>query len=419
VTIRVRLTVLYGLLFLAVGAGLLAVNYALLHHNLPAQHTSQVSAQVVILRAQKVLTNPTLTAEDRALLRQVIDANPRDAAQIASKLPTPLAKPLLAELPSDVRAHALSALLRQSFVVLGISVVFAFALGWIVASRILRPLHTITETARQLSASTLHQRIALARPDDELKRLADTFDDMLDRLDVAFSSQERFVADASHELRTPLTIMRTELDVTLRRANPTNEELVRMATVLSDTVDRSDVLVSSLLALATSNHGLETVERVDLTEIVCQVVARRSAQAAQRHVDINTRTDGTTLDGDPGLIDRLVDNLVDNSIRYNVERGWMRVETSAGDDEVQLTVANTMTPIAADELATIFEPFHRLKRHHDTGHGLGLAIVRSIATAHHGQVTAEQVVPGELTITVTLPRRQEALVRPQSATPQT
>jgi signal transduction histidine kinase len=406
-TIRARLTLAYGLLFVAVGAGLLAINYGLLRHNIPARDLNIAAAQVVVLRAQKLQTDPSLTVQDRNLLQQVARTNPPDAARTAARLPARLSKLLLADLPSDVRNRALSALLRQSILALGLGALVAFGLGWLIAGRVLRPLDTITETARQLSASNLDQRIGLTGPDDEIKRLADTFDDMLARLESAFASQRRFVADASHELRTPLTIMRTELDVTLRKGHPTNEQLMAMASVLSNTVDRSDALVSSLLALATSNHGLETIVHADLAVVVRDALGRRAAQAAQRAITIKTELDPAPIDGDGPLLDRLVDNLLDNSIRHNSHHGWIHVCTHNQHETVSITVANaTATTIPPEDAKALFEPFHRAKRAPDGGHGLGLSIVRSITLAHHGQTRVDYTENGQFAITVTLPRRQ-------------
>jgi signal transduction histidine kinase len=405
-TIRLRLTLVYGLLFVAVGSGLLAINYGLLAHNIPARDLNAAAAQVVVLRAQKLSTDPELSAADRQLVEQVIRANPPDAARTAARMPPRLSNLLLQDLPSDVRSRALSTLLRQSFLALGISSVIAFALAWVIAGRVLRPLDRITDTARQLSASNLDQRLALNGPDDEIKRLADTFDDMLERLDSAFASQQRFVADASHELRTPLTIMRTELEVTLRKNHPTTRELLGMASVVTATLDRSDAIVSSLLALATSNHGLETIGHTDLSTIARDAVDLRHEQATQRDLTIETALEPAPLEGDRSLLDRLVDNLIDNSIRHNIRRGYIRVETRVQGGDVSLSITNTTLPLATKDPNELFEPFHRDKREHNNGHGLGLAIVRSIATAHRGQATIEPVTNGQFSITVLLPRDQ-------------
>ncbi len=409
-TIRLRLTLLYGLVFLAAGVALVAANYVLLDHNLP-NNSSSGAGQDVVLRANKLAdprANVPMTGADRAQLRAIASGPPGDAVRSAENLPKDLGAQLLADLPSNVSAQALSSLLRQSGVALAIALVVALGLGWFIAGRTLRPLRAITATAQQLSDKNLHLRIGLVGPDDELTQLAATFDGMLERLDTAFSSQRRFVADASHELRTPLTIMRTELDVTMRHHNPERERLVHTMSVMSEAVDRSERLVASLLALATSDHGVVTVGQVDLGGVVATSVARAHSAAVRRGIEIAIDPQAPCaiyITGDAELLERLIDNLVDNAVRHNVDGGTVRIMLRTVPDHLELIVVNTGAIVSPDDINALFEPFHRATRGagDSRGFGLGLAIVRSVVTAHHGEIYATANPEGGLTIRTTLP----------------
>jgi signal transduction histidine kinase len=408
VTVRLRLTLLYGALFLAAGAGLLAINYALLHHNLPGKSVSQLSSQDVIARAEKLIDNPKLPADQRVTLQQLIDAGPASVPALArnpSSLPGSLGKQLFAELPSTVRSDALHQLLVQSLLALGVMAVVSIALGWFVAGRVLRPLQEITSTAQHLSATDLSARIELQGPNDELKRLADTFDGMLARLDAAFTGQRRFVANASHELRTPLTIMRTELEVVLDRPDATNEQLRAMGEVVRVTVERCDRLVSSLLTLAFAEHGPDTLERTDLGQSVRSALDRRNADLARRELHLSVDLDRAIVEAEPGLLDRAVDNLIDNAIVHNRDGGWIRVATRVDDHHGVLVVENGGDELPADVVPALFEPFRRVNDRTGSarGVGLGLSIVRAVATAHRGTATVEPLDGGGLRVRVAIP----------------
>ena len=275
------------------------------------------------------------------------------------------------------------------------------------AGRVLRPLTRITDTAQRLSASNLDERIDLHGPDDELTRLANTFDAMLDRLAASFEGQRRFVANASHELRTPLTIMAAELDVTLARPDASLADLRRMGATVRSAVDRSDRLVTSLLALARVEQGLEVAEPADLAAIAHEAIDRRAGEIAETGLQVGTVLDVAVVVGDPGLVDRLVDNLLDNAIRYNVADGWVRVTTGTTPDDgtALLDVSSSGTVLAADAVDGLFEPFRRLEActGSQRGVGLGLSIVRAIASAHGGTASAQAIESGGLRVTVRLP----------------
>src|SRR5262249_52778508 len=254
---------------------------------------------------------------------------------------------LLAALPSQVRSDALHQQLVQSSIALGIVAVASVGLGWLVAGRVLRPVTRITDTAQRLAASNLDERIDLHGPDDELTRLANTFDAMLDRLAAAFEGQRRFVANASHELRTPLTIMATELDVTLARPDASVDDLRHMGATVRAAVDRSDRLITSLLALAQVDEGLELTQNTNVADLARDALARHETQLAERGLDVQTQLEPVVVNGDPGLLDRLLDNLLDNAARYNVDNGWVRVTTRPEAGIVELAVASSGRPIAA------------------------------------------------------------------------
>lgn len=350
-TVRLKLTALYGALFLAVGALLLAITYGLF-------------ARQLKLAGPKPPEIPNLPSRPEGI----------DGLQ---------------EALAQQRADALRELLTQSLIALTLVAGIAVALGWVVAGRVLRPLRDITATAQRLSTHNLDQRIAMSGPRDELKELADTFDAMLGRLAAAFEAQRRFVANASHELRTPLTVQRAAVDVALADPEPSVESFTAMAVRVRKATQRHERLIGSLLTLAKSEWGIEHYENVDLSEIV---------RAAVEGVDLKVteRLEASHVHGDPALIERLVTNLVDNACRHNVPDGWIDVEVADG----VLRIANSGPAVA--DAAMLFEPFRRLDRGTD-GHGLGLSIVSAIVSAHDGSLTARARPGGGLEVTVRLP----------------
>ncbi|MEU8341148.1 HAMP domain-containing sensor histidine kinase [Spirillospora sp. NPDC048832] len=276
-------------------------------------------------------------------------------------------------------------------------VVLAFTVSWWLTGRLLRPLHRITGTARRLSLSTLHERIALDGPRDELRRLADTFDAMLERLERAADSQRRFVANVSHELRTPLAVQRTAIEVGL--ADPSPERLAVVRAEMLRNTRRSERLIEGLLVLAQGERGLDRRDPVDLAAVAEQVVADHRASAEHAGVAIGTDTRPVTVAGDEVLLTRMVANLVQNAVRYNHRGGEVRVGLRGGE----LTVANTGPHVPPDEVDGLFEPFRRLageRTGSDGGAGLGLSIVAAIVQAHGGTVAATANPGGGLTVAV-------------------
>ena len=281
----------------------------------------------------------------------------------------------------------------------------ALALGWVVAGRVLRPIQSITAHARHASEATLGERIGLRGPPDELKELADTIDGMLDRLQAAFEAQRHFAAQASHELRTPLAIIRAEADVALAAPDVTERER-RLAESTLMAADRSERLVDGLLALARSESTLRDDARLDLADLVGDVVGEQVRAADAAAVTLDLALASAAVAGDRALLERLVGNLVENAIRYNRPGGWIRVEVDSTDGAATLRVANSGPVVPPDVVATLFAPFQRGPangRNRPTGFGLGLAIVRAVAAVHGGNVTATAQGEGGLAVTVRLP----------------
>jgi signal transduction histidine kinase len=335
-------------------------------------------------------------------------------------------------LAERVREQARAELLHAGALAFGAVVLVGAAAGFVLAGQALQPVSQLTATARRLSTETLDERIALDGPRDELKELADTFDDMLARLDAAFDSQRRFVANASHELRTPLAVIRTEVDVTLGDPTATVADLRTMGEVVREASARADRLVDALLVLARSEAqarvGLELHEPVDLAALAEAAVGRAGGEARLRCLDVTADTAAAPASGDPELLDRLVGNLVENAVRHNVDGGWVTVRTGlgpgagsgsgtaatiagvgagalAGRQAAVLTVANSGPVVAATAVDELFEPFRRggTARTATRGAGLGLSIVRAVAAAHGGEVSAAPRPEGGLDVTVRLP----------------
>jgi signal transduction histidine kinase len=321
--------------------------------------------------------------------------------------------PLKAATVQRAQNDANAYLLHAGFIFFAIILIVATTGGYLLATQALRPIARLTQTARALSTDNLDQRINLAGPDDELRELADTFDEMLGRLDSAFDSQRLFVANASHELRTPLSVIRTELEVTLADPDADPVELRRMGGVVATATERAQRLVASLLTLArlqaVGGGALEVDEPVDLAAIVPGAVSAVQAEAEEKGVRVETELESAVTSGDPRLLERLVGNLVENAIRHNVPDGWLRITTGQSNERVWLHVANGGAVVTGDVNA-LFEPFRRGGRVRTAtrGAGLGLAIVRMIVDAHHGKLQAAAPPFGGLNVRVELPRAQLA-----------
>ena len=283
---------------------------------------------------------------------------------------------------------------------------FAVLLGWFVAGRMLRPLRTITATARRISATNLQERLDLRGADEEFKELGDTLDDLFARLAAAFEAQQHFVANASHELRTPLTAERALLQVALDDPGTTNDAWRSTAKEVLASSDEQERLIEALLTLASSEGGLDHRELVDLPAVCDGVLQRAEGDVQGRDLHVDTVLDPASLDGDPKLVERLVANLVDNAVFHNLTGGYVRVATARIGAGAALSVSNTGPLVPPGDIDRLFLPFQRLgpqRTRYKDGHGLGLSIVRAIASAHGATVTAWPLPGGGLSVLVTFP----------------
>lgn len=301
-------------------------------------------------------------------------------------------------------------LLVNSGTALAVVAVLALLAGWLVAGRMLRPLRTITRTARRISSTSLHERLALAGPQDELKELGDTLDDLFGRLDAAFDAQRHFVANAAHELRTPLTAERALLQVALDDPDTTIAAWRSTAKEVLASSDEQARLIEALLTLASSEGGLDGHEAVDLAATVTTTLLDLQPEINRLGIHIDQATAPAPLEGDPLLVERLVTNLLTNALRHNVVDGRVDVVTGVQEGQAVLSVANTGQQIPPAEVDRLFQPFQRLDRRraqYKEGHGLGLSIVRAIAAAHRARISAHPMPDGGLAVSVVFPQRTD------------
>jgi signal transduction histidine kinase len=393
---RSRLTLLYLSLFTLGGAALVLITYLLVADTLHSTTTINPPQGVQQEIARCVQAAQTGGPAAGAMIKcDALYANGVRAGASAQ------------------RSTTLTHLLTYSLLTLAGVILLAAVAGWIVAGRILAPVHRLTAAARAASEQNLSQRIALQGPRDELRELADTFDTMLERLDRAFTSQRQFIANASHELRTPLTVMRTAMDVVLAKPEPTREELVSMAADVRQAVDHSERLIEVLLVLARNDQAHARTDPLDLAAVAEDALEGRAANG----ITTITTLDEAPVTGDGVLLERLVANLLDNAERYNIAGGTVAISTTAHDTTSVLRVVNTGAVVPAGMVERLFLPFTRLddRTRHD-GFGLGLTLVSSIAAVHGGTVDAIAMPAGGLDITVRLPRRDHAVTPASPAT---
>jgi signal transduction histidine kinase len=382
-TVRSRLTLLYTGLFTLCGAIIVAVSYTL----------------VARLRAQGQENGSPPPAHDLARFAA------RCRSQEVSPHPDPHVLVKCAAYFQQLGAQGqrdftLSHLLRYSLITVVVVIALAAVLGWIFSGRALRPVHQITMAARAASEHNLSTRVAPTGPRDELRELAETFDEMLGRLQAAFEGQQRFIANASHELRTPLAVMGATVDVVLASPDATQADLRAMAADIRAAVDHAEHLIGALLILARNERGLAVHEEIDLATVAEDALDTAAVGGRRVHATLEP----AVISGDPVLAGQLVANLVDNAIRYNVSGGEIWISTGAGAGRSQLTVANTGPVISLTDAARIFQPFQRLHdRTSQDGSGLGLAIVDSIATIHGATIDARPRAGGGLAVAVTFP----------------
>jgi signal transduction histidine kinase len=385
-TARLRLTLLYTGMFLGLGTALIVAIYLL------SSTSEAIDATAVAYpgpNGTTVLEGPAPPGSAQDLGRRVL-------------------KGIVASGVSQQHSADQRRLLGTSWALLVLTAIVSALLGWFASGRVLRPLRQMTDTARTISAGNLSRRLALAGPDDEFKRLGDTLDDLLARLEASFEAQRRFVANASHELRTPLTVERTLLQVALADPNASEASLRATCEEILACGEDHERLLESLLTLASSERGLIHREPLDLSRLAHDVLQTPRPVVQRDGLALSATLEPAPVTGDPALIERLVANLVDNAVRYNQPGGRVEVRTSAVNGHALLAVANTGPVVRQEETARMFEPFQRLgggrAARADGHHGLGLSIVRAIAVAHGAGVAARAQAAGGLEVTVTFVR---------------
>jgi signal transduction histidine kinase len=361
-TIRVRLAVLFVAVFLASGAALLAVTVGVWQ--------GRTGGTTVTPARTGSLRNPAVGVTQHS---------------------------------SDRRE-----LLIASGIALGIMGGLSLALGWLVAGRFLRPLRTITTTAREISATNLHARLNLAGPDDELRELGGTFDELLARLERSFAFERQFVANASHELRTPLAGMRASLDVAMAKPGPVSPHIVTLAGRLRRELDHADRLLESFLTLAQTQHGpVADQSTLSLADLVRVVIERRAGAISAMGLGVEQQEcPDAWVTGSETLLSRMVENVIDNSISHNQPGGWVRVTTAVEGQLARLVVENGGPVLDPDEVNELTGPFRRIgaeRTGSEKGAGLGLAIVSSIADVHGGTLDLEARGEGGLRVAIALP----------------
>ena len=294
------------------------------------------------------------------------------------------------------------------------------AVGWVVAGRMLAPLSTMNEAAKQAASGDLSRRLALAGPRDEIRDLADTYDHMLDSLESSLATYRRFAANASHELRTPLATAQTMIDVALADPGASADQLRSLAERLRETNQANVETVDALLDLAEAQSGDIYREEVDLGEVVATVLAQLAPEAAEREVTLPAAPgDVVVVEGDPVLLRQAVSNLLRNAVRHNVPGGGIDLELARADGRARLRLSNGGPLVPAERLASLREPFVRgagRGRTRGAGHGLGLAIVSAVATAHDGVLELSANPSGGLSAVLDLPVRADS---PERAAPPT
>ena len=382
--VRARLALLYAVLFLLAGSALLALTYALLADRLPkpppATKVITPNAQLLTLCKKGKLGGPQLLRK----CSRVFAAGARVGSQ-------------------RQRDQTLTTLLDVSLIGLGVATLASAALGWVISARVLRPVRSITESARRASELQLGERLALVGPEDELKELADTFDLMLERLDAAFASQKRFVANAAHELRTPLTAMRTAIEVTLTKPSRSPEQLEAMAARVHRSSEKAEAILEALLTLASTEAGPAASELVDLATAAEDALDAASPAITERRLRLETELEPAPTIGDRVLLERMIANLVENAVRHNHPDGWIGIRTGNQAGAATFEIANTGPSVPEELIPTLFEPFARAaQRVTQDGVGLGLSIANAIAVAHGTTITAQSRPDGGLEVAVAI-----------------
>ena len=411
-TVRWRLTLLYGGLFLVCGAVLLTVTYVLVDHApvsrqgpaglfVQGRGVNQVPAGANAIRPKSAplppgtVTKPQLGKGFSALPPRVQQVLRSSEGQVAVRL-----------VGAKQRVADLHQLIVESSIALAIMAIISAALGWVVAGRVLRPLRTMTAAAQQISEANLHERLALEGPRDELRQLADTIDRLLARLESAFDAQRRFVANASHELRTPLTAARALLEMVMSDPHATVDTYKSTCQQVLEESEQQEQLIDSLLALAHGERGIDRRAQLDLSAVTEDALFGYRARCGERGLRLETSLAPAYLAGDRRLVERLVANLLENALRHNVADGCVSVVVRSDHRAAELLVTNTGAMVPAEEIPRLLQPFQRLganRAGHGDGFGLGLSIVAAIAGAHDARLDVQPVPGGGLAVRVCFP----------------
>jgi signal transduction histidine kinase len=383
-TVRTRLTILYAILFVFSGALLLTIS-------------SGVAVGTSTSEARPAAIKPAPTSPlDRANAR--IHQLQAQISQLQSQAAGPSGENKLSHV-----------LLTSSLIALAIMTVISAGLGWLVAGRALRPVRQMTAAAQRISEDSLHERLAVQGPEDELKELGDTIDGLLERLEIAFGAQRRFVANASHELRTPLTTMRASLDVALAKPDPAPPQTVALAGRLRAELDKIDRLLEAFLVLARAQHrALPGRAVIPLDYVVGAALADQAAAISAMNLTVQEADSlgSAWVTGNQALITRMVENVIDNAVCHNTEGGWIRIVSRTAAGRARLIVENGGPLLDQQQVAGLSEPFRRIgadRTGSDKGSGLGLSIVAAIAEAHGGTVDLQARSSGGLRVMISLP----------------
>ncbi len=382
-SVRLRLTALYGGLFVLCGAGLLVITYLLVSHSTRHRPPGGVFSG-------RPFAGELGRAERTVELGRIVAA---------------------LGYQNRVDLHQL---LIESTIALAAMAALSVALGWVVAGRVLAPLRTITARARRISEQSLHERLAFLGPRDELRQLADTIDELLARLEAAFEAQRRFVANASHELRTPLAMMRTRLDVAIAKPDGVPPQTQALDVGLRKDLDRAEALLESFLVLARAQHGTVADRTiVSLDQIVADALSTHHAQIVERRLEVRTALDSVGVTGSATLLSRMVENVIENSVRHNQPHGFINIACENIGGAGRLVVESGGPVLDEHIVAQLAQPFRRLgveRTGSQNGHGLGLAIVAAVADAHDGALELHARPQGGLRVQLTLPSATPAPV---------
>ncbi|MFW2381548.1 MAG: sensor histidine kinase [Acidimicrobiales bacterium] len=367
-TVRFRLSLAFALVVFAVGSAV--VTGIFLYEN------STLVEPVVM--AETIQFRDAVTGEVIVQFKQVF---PQEEQRVMAE-----------KVELAAYRRALNSLRTSSFLALGVLFLAAFISGWFLSGWALKPVRRITGVAQGITGSDLGQRIGMKGPRDELRDMGDTFDSMLDRLEVAFDDQRRFVAEASHELRNPLAVARTNLELALSGGDP--EEIREAASIAHDATSRMSVMVDELLVEARESLPVSATETLDLAELAESVAEEHRAAARQRMIHLSVETKPTEVTGDPLALRRAANNLVANALRLAPEHSTVTIRADSEAGRGRLSVTDEGPGLTAEERTRVFDRFWQGAGQEGRGAGLGLAIVKRIAERHGGHAEVQPVGTG-------------------------